>query len=81
MLNEPYRVTPVHSLYQAGAYCAVSTLHPSDHHTTMSMVMVTLMTFVVTAINTCFTEGFTSRWGKAILIAWPVGFAVCLIDI
>ena len=45
----------------------------------MSMVMVTLMTLIVTAINTGLTEGFMSRWGKAILIAWPVAFPLIYI--
>lgn len=45
----------------------------------MSVLMVTLMTFVITAINTGFSDGFISRWGKGLIIAWPIAFAIILI--
>lgn len=45
----------------------------------MSVLMVTLMTFVITAINTGFIEGFMYRWGKGIVIAWPIAFVIILI--
>lgn len=45
----------------------------------MSILMVTLMTFVITAINTGFSDGFVLRWGTAILVAWPIAFAIILI--
>lgn len=45
----------------------------------MSACMVTIMTFVITAINTGFDAEFPARWGKAIVIAWPIAFALIFI--
>lgn len=45
----------------------------------MSVLMVTLMTFVITAINTGFGAGFVLRWGKAMMVAWPIAFVIILI--
>ena len=45
----------------------------------MSIFMVTIMTFVITAINTGFDAEFPARWGKAIVIAWPIAFALIFI--
>jgi len=45
----------------------------------MSICMVTAMTFVITGINTGFNDGFLARWGKAIVIAWPIAFALIFI--
>lgn len=41
----------------------------------MSMFMVSLMTAVVTLVNTGLDHGFLLRWGKAFVIAWPVAFS------
>ncbi|QKX18956.1 DUF2798 domain-containing protein [Microbulbifer sp. YPW1] len=40
----------------------------------MSFFMSTLMSGVVTIINTGVTEGFLSRWLHAGLVAWAVAF-------
>ncbi|KAA0012775.1 DUF2798 domain-containing protein [Billgrantia pellis] len=45
----------------------------------MSIYMVTLMTFVITWVNTGLDDGFLARWWRAFYIAWPVAFALILI--
>ncbi|WP_104202310.1 DUF2798 domain-containing protein [Billgrantia saliphila] len=45
----------------------------------MSIYMVTLMTFVITWVNTGLGEGFLARWWRAFYIAWPIAFALILI--
>ncbi|MFY0992012.1 DUF2798 domain-containing protein [Halomonas sp. C05BenzN] len=45
----------------------------------MSIYMVTLMTFVITWVNTGLGEGFLGRWWRAFYIAWPVAFMLILI--
>lgn len=42
----------------------------------MSIYMVTLMTMVITWVNTGLGEGFLGRWWRAFYIAWPVAFAL-----
>lgn len=42
----------------------------------MSIYMVIIMTFIITVVNTGLDSGFLARWGKAILIAWPIAFAL-----
>ncbi len=45
----------------------------------MSVYMVTIMTFVITLVNTGFADGFLVRWLKAFVIAWPVAFILILV--
>ncbi|SFB82210.1 Protein of unknown function [Marinospirillum celere] len=45
----------------------------------MSIYMVTLMTFVITLVNTGLDAGFLSRWWRAFYIAWPIAFVLILI--
>ena len=45
----------------------------------MSLYMVSLMTFVITWVNTGLAEGFTGRWWRAFYIAWPIAFALILV--
>lgn len=45
----------------------------------MSIYMVTLMTFVITAVNTGLDAGFLSRWWRAFYIAWPVAYILILL--
>lgn len=45
----------------------------------MSIYMVTLMTLVITWVNTGLGKGFLGRWWRAFYIAWPVAFALILI--
>ncbi|MBA2778284.1 DUF2798 domain-containing protein [Billgrantia kenyensis] len=45
----------------------------------MSIYMVTLMTFVITWVNTGLGDGFLHRWWRAFYIAWPVAFALILL--
>lgn len=45
----------------------------------MSIYMVTLMTFVITWVNTGLGESFTARWWRAFYIAWPIAFALILL--
>ncbi len=42
----------------------------------MGAMMISLMTFVITAVNIGFTEDFLPRWGKAFLVAYVVGVPV-----
>ncbi|MCE8003402.1 DUF2798 domain-containing protein [Billgrantia ethanolica] len=45
----------------------------------MSVYMVTLMTFVITWVNTGLGDGFAWRWWRAFYIAWPIAFALILL--
>ncbi|WP_431025540.1 DUF2798 domain-containing protein [Halomonas sp. H5] len=45
----------------------------------MSFYMVTLMTFLITWVNTGLADGFLGRWWRAIYIAWPIAFSLILI--
>jgi hypothetical protein len=45
----------------------------------MSVLMVSLMTLVITAINTGFDSGFIRRWARGVVIAWPIAFAIILV--
>jgi len=45
----------------------------------MSIYMVTIMTFVITLVNTGMDAGFLSRWWRAFYIAWPIAFILILI--
>ncbi len=42
----------------------------------MGAMMIILMTFVITAVNVGFAEGFLLRWMKAFAIAYVVGVPV-----
>lgn len=42
----------------------------------MSVYMVSIMTGVITWVNTGLEEGFMLRWWRAFYIAWPVAFAL-----
>lgn len=42
----------------------------------MGAMMISLMTFVITAVNIGFTPDFLSRWGNAFLVAYVVGVPV-----
>jgi hypothetical protein len=42
----------------------------------MSVYMVTVMTFVITWVNTGLGEGFITRWWRAFYIAWPIAFTL-----
>lgn len=42
----------------------------------MGLLMITLMTFVITAVNVGFTPDFLARWGRAFMIAYVVGVPV-----
>jgi hypothetical protein len=42
----------------------------------MGLLMISLMTFVITAVNVGFTPDFLSRWGKAFMVAYVVGVPV-----
>jgi hypothetical protein len=41
----------------------------------MSVIMVTLMTAIITAVNTGTGGDFVRRWVDAFLVAWPIAFA------
>lgn len=45
----------------------------------MSIYMVTLMTFVITLVNTGLDADFLSRWWRAFYIAWPIAFVLILV--
>lgn len=47
--------------------------------TIMSAYMVTIMTCVITLVNTGFDNGFFWRWLHAFYIAWPIAFILILI--
>lgn len=42
----------------------------------MGAMMISLMTFVVTAVNVGFSPEFMLRWGRAFLVAYAVGVPV-----
>lgn len=42
----------------------------------MGALMISLMTFVITAVNIGFAPDFLARWGKAFLVAYVVGVPV-----
>lgn len=42
----------------------------------MGLMMISLMTFVITAVNIGFAPDFLARWGKAFLVAYVVGVPV-----
>lgn len=42
----------------------------------MGVLMISLMTFVITAANIGFPPDFLGRWGKAFAIAYVVGVPV-----
>ncbi|TGG89997.1 DUF2798 domain-containing protein [Natronospirillum operosum] len=44
----------------------------------MSIYMVTLMTFVITLVNTGLDSEFPARWWRAFYIAWPIAFILIL---
>ncbi|WLD56727.1 DUF2798 domain-containing protein [Salinispirillum sp. LH 10-3-1] len=45
----------------------------------MSIYMATIMTFLVTVINTGLADGFVFRWMRAFLFAWPIAFTLLLL--
>ncbi|KEO56666.1 DUF2798 domain-containing protein [Thalassospira permensis] len=46
----------------------------------MSIWLSTLMTGLVTLINTGIDPEFLLRWGRAFVIAWPIAFSLVLIS-
>lgn len=56
-----------------------ATLHRFVVPVLMSIYMATIMTFLVTAINTGFADGFLIRWARSFLIAWPIAFTLLLL--
>ena len=42
----------------------------------MGLLMISLMTFVITAVNVGFAPDFPARWGKAFAVAYVVGVPV-----
>jgi hypothetical protein len=42
----------------------------------MGAMMISLMTFVITAVNVGFTDEFAARWAKAFSIAYCIGVPV-----
>ncbi|MDP1593041.1 MAG: DUF2798 domain-containing protein [Gallionella sp.] len=42
----------------------------------MGLLMISLMTFVITAVNIGFPADFLSRWCKAFAVAYTVGVPV-----
>jgi hypothetical protein len=42
----------------------------------MGVLMISLMTFVITAVNVGFGPDFLARWGKAFAVAYVVGVPV-----
>ncbi|SFQ82716.1 Protein of unknown function [Halopseudomonas formosensis] len=45
----------------------------------MSLYMVSIMTFVITWVNTGMDEAFLQRWWRAFYIAWPIAFTLILV--
>jgi hypothetical protein len=41
--------------------------------------MALLMTFIIVALNTGFSDGFLMRWGKSFITAFPIAFATVLV--
>lgn len=42
----------------------------------MGLLMISLMTFVITAVNIGFPADFFARWGQAFAVAYAVGVPV-----
>lgn len=42
----------------------------------MGLLMISLMTFVITAVNIGFAADFLAHWGKAFAVAYVVGVPV-----
>lgn len=42
----------------------------------MGLLMISLMTFVITAVNIGFPADFLTHWGKAFAVAYVVGVPV-----
>lgn len=42
----------------------------------MGAMMISLMTFVITAVNVGFTPEFLARWGRAFSVAYVIGVPV-----
>jgi len=42
----------------------------------MGLLMISLMTFVITAVNIGFPADFLAHWGKAFAVAYVVGVPV-----
>ncbi|GAB4116642.1 MAG: hypothetical protein Fur0026_04050 [Sideroxydans sp.] len=42
----------------------------------MGLLMISLMTFVITAVNIGFPQDFMAQWGRAFLVAYIVGVPV-----
>ncbi len=56
-------------------------MHPQKKfHLTFSLIMgllmISLMTFVITAVNIGFEPDFLAHWGKAFAVAYVVGVPV-----
>ncbi|MBE0508452.1 MAG: DUF2798 domain-containing protein [Marinospirillum sp.] len=45
----------------------------------MSIYMVSIMTFVITLVNTGIDGNFVARWWRAFYIAWPIAFVLILV--
>jgi len=45
----------------------------------MSAILAFLMTGVISFINTGLDTGFLLRWGRAIVIAWPIALTIVLL--
>lgn len=45
----------------------------------MSIYMVSIMTFVITLVNTGMDSAFAGRWWRAFYIAWPIAFILILV--
>lgn len=45
----------------------------------MGLLMISLMTFVITAVNVGFAPDFLGRWGKAFAVAYVVGVPVIFV--
>ncbi|MFH1805486.1 MAG: DUF2798 domain-containing protein [Pseudomonadota bacterium] len=46
----------------------------------MSLWLSSLMSGIVTLINTGIDAGFVLRWGHSFVLAWPVAFSLVLIS-
>lgn len=42
----------------------------------MGAMMISVMTFVITAVNVGFTPDFLTKWGRAFAVAYVVGVPV-----
>lgn len=45
----------------------------------MSIYMVTIMTFIITLVNTGMDAEFIARWWRAFYIAWPIAYLLILV--